>query len=696
MTDYPFMYYSPAPPPMFDPNAILQSAISLSTPSDSVRAMLDLAEQVLELYPGERAFQIEFFEKLLPYVIEKLYATPHQRRTPLIARIRLIAEQFGYSNEQLRAASKVHPKALTPQPAKTQAAPTQLPPTYSEPSNLRPSAEPSAWNVSTPINPNPPSVGLAQTNATVSSSQDDTTDLGNSIAQVFTDYGHPGVHYLPEELGENSRFNLLSFSWQSGDIPEKIKKRRSELTLVGLNPDDIRIVITQGVKKAGKIEGRFEVQVPKDEWSECLLLVWLYEKYRGPAHLSDRVQRFDWLVKNIPKAQPYEPLVTRFGLDLRNKPIEINHRKGVFSVGSPDSGKSSCLVSRTGEALLTHTPATLEIYAIDLKKVTFERFEDLIYVITDANRVTDFLIAVRSEGADRNQTFADAGVKDILDYNLKFPQSPLPIIWIIIDEIFKVRQEVNDPDLIKRIEELSGFTRSVGIYWDIATQYPSREYAVTPATRNNLGEKILFSCDENAANLVLSSSNAEDLASSLLGEGDALVKAHQRKKQVTRGQSFYIPDRPDKNWLAELVHVLKLNRPPLKPSKLLEQTASPTGTVSSNTIEKSWMSSTSPETLIQAERNRAKWNLIQEFDRYNAANPQSQIPKRRLYAAVYGDILCQIDIPVETIQDLLATRTLDKTDPRVRVYENGGNEATAQKHIEQLRQRFGETANALV
>lgn len=698
---------------MFDPNSLFQQALRQPNPVDSVMAMLDLAEKAQQFYDPSISHKI--FTDILPYIVSKMYEMPANLRDAPSRRLVLVGGLIGYTHEDIGRAAKqfktFKPATQTPIPSPQNPTsprdshhhqPGDM--TVTSPTPTKSVRTSTSWNASTTaMTHSGDNSALARHQNSSSEQKTPTLELGEAIAQVYTDYGHPNVRYLPEELGENSRFHLLVFAWQSGDNTKKIKDRRSELSLVGLNPDDIRIVITEGVHTHGKFEGRFEVQIPKEDWTPCLLLVWLYERCGGP-NLRDRMQMIEWLVRNIPKAKPSDPFVTTFGLDLRNEAIQLTQRKGVFSVGSPDSGKSVNYRSRTTEALLTHTPETLEIYAIDLKRVTFEPFRDLVHLIDDPNLIPSFLEALRKEAQDRNNEFAKVGVTDILQYNTKFPHKPMPILWVIVDEIYKVRQEVSDPDLLKRIEELTGFTRSVGIYWDIATQYPSRDYAVTPATRNNLSEKILFSCDDNAADLVLKVSNAEDLASSLLSAGDALVRTHHRKKRTTRAQSFFIPDDPDQDHLLEVLHTLKISRPPLKPSKLLQglmTNPSLTPSEVENGSGNAWSAPSSTEALIQTQRERAKWLLIQQVEAHRQSNPD--VPSlRRLYTAVYGDLgnwLTQDQkehyqsCPVETLQDLLRTPQLEKDDPRNRAFA-GANEETSKRYIETLRRKFSELSAA--
>jgi hypothetical protein len=684
---------------MFNPKELFYQGIAEPDPLNGVQILLDVVEKTNSHYSQSPDIVRTAFKEVLPHIIPRMYRVPSAYRSELSSRLVQIGELAKYSYSEIEQSIKAFnaqnsgAKNLTHNSHSVNSGSVIAPQMPVPPADFN-SHSPAKWSTapSTPYE----SRSLAQQTQRQTEPQH---ELGQAIARIYSDYGHQNIRYLPEELSENSRFDLLVFAWQSGDDIKKIKNRRIELALAGVDPNAIRIIITNGVHKNGKIEGRFEVQIPKENWTPCLLLVWLYEKAGGPNNLRDRMQMLDWLVQNIPKS-PAGQLTTTFGLDPRNKPITLTHKKGVFTVGSPDSGKSVSYRSRVTEALLTHTPDTLSIYAIDMKRVTFEPFRDLIYIITDASIVHRFLDALLKEASDRNDEFARVGVTDILQYNSKFPSAPMALFWIIIDEIYKLRDEIcklreggNDAELIKKIELLTSFSRSVGFCWDIGTQYAAREQAVSPATRNNLTEKCLFTCDDSVAGLVLGSSNTDDLASCLLGEGDALVKAHASNKKTIRAQGFFVPDDPDQNHLFEVLHILKAYRPSLKPSPLLQNNVDTQSL--KLTGEDAWATPSSTDELRLIEREKSKWLLIQQVEDYNLTNPGA-ITKRRLYAAVYGELggwlteeqkKAYQSNPVETLQDLLTTPQLPNTDPRTRV-QVGGNETTAQSYIEKLRSKY--------
>ncbi|MDX2100487.1 MAG: FtsK/SpoIIIE domain-containing protein [Leptolyngbyaceae cyanobacterium bins.59] len=686
------LYYPSAVISPFDLAQELQAAAHCQQPEQQAAVLIAAARKLYESYKDDKAQGAIVFRQLVPVVLSSLYAMPKSAVRNDFSHVLLqLAAYFNISKNEM---AKLWEPARTPVPQETEwkrsAIEARHPGT-------------TALQTTTPQSPAPTRpTGIAPVSPSPTLERADVS-LGHAIAEVFAQYGHAGVRYLPYELGENSRFNLLVFSWKAGDLPDKIKKRRYELALVGLNPEEIRIVIAQGVRlEDGTPEGRFEVHIPKEQWTPALLLPWLYSQWNGPTELRTRSERIQWLVHYAPKALPGEPLITTFGLDLRNQPVLIEHKKGVFSVGSPDSGKSASLRARLVQALLHHTPETLVVYAIDLKQVTFMPFAGLIHLVTEGSLILGFLRALLEENKRRNELFARAGVTDILQYNRKSASHPIPLIWVIWDEPNHTKRESKDPAEVSRIaEELTGLTRSTGIYWDISTQYPSREYAVTPATRNNLSEKILFQCSEAAADLVLETNGTSELASALLGDGDALVKVGSCRRKITRVQSFFVPDDPEDDHLYQVLHELREAtlqgmRPALLPSDLIPFTTNPQlkGTAichPSPDLEDPWSPVTNG-TAVQHSLERAKWDLIQKVERYNQQNPNRKIPNRRLYAAVAGDRFLspteQQSYQVESLQSLIDQPQLPESDPRARIYLNGGNEQTARKYIDELRSRF--------
>ncbi|MGG6285643.1 FtsK/SpoIIIE domain-containing protein [Leptolyngbya sp. AN03gr2] len=705
--------------PDYDPRPYVEQALGIQDPCECLNALLGIAEQIYEEYrrtslPYGTAL---FKQMLIPYFDKLRQIRDTNIRGQYSRALVTISANFDITKQQLQqtvqefqhqaeTTTAQSPPSLST-PAFTQVmthAPIQSPVTQSEPPihHTGHSGITDSWATS------PASQNYGSTTQSPNSNASQVT--GKAIASVFQKLGHPSVAYIPEEFGENAKFFKFAYSYAVGATFQELSKCAKELTQAGLDPEEVKVVQVPNAKFNGTPMGRFEVHVPKTEGDLCLTLKWLYEKLGGPKNLRSLEKRAEWIVLNAPSAKPNTPLITTFGLDLNNRAIEINQEEGVFSVGSGRSGKSTSYISRVTESLIFRGQDLLEIFAISMKKVTFAPFKDLIHVINDAEAAMKLLDALSDEADRRDELFTKIGVNSILQYNtvaMTQEFTPLPFLWVIIDEVHRLRRKSKSPDQIKqKLQELTGYTRQFGIYWDVASQYASEEYAISPATRNNLSEKILFACDEQAVGLVMSDREAKNLAPSLLSEGDALLKVLHRRRQLTRAQSFYIPDDPERNDLADFLRILKLHRPALRPSRLMSmelETPPVVAPCTNGTLDQSlddgWFSNpVANQELKEREREKAKFNLIQDWKAHNEnpANGQNKIPIRRMHAAVYGDILCPefSHQPVETIQDLIRVPTLDKTDPRTKTYENGGNEETAKRYVQALLQKYSSTAAA--
>lgn len=242
------------------------------------------------------------------------------------------------------------------------------------------------------------------------------------------------------------------------------------------------------------------------------------------------------------KFRKENPLSFVVGVDEINNPIFLSLVKLVHLLvaGTTGSGKSVFLNSLAVSLLLAYTPKELKFYMIDPKEVELQQYEGIPHVedvITDMSKAALTLMELVNEMEDRYTMMKEAGVKNILAYNKKMSQEPMPYVVCIIDEYADLKD--TNPEVEDYVSRLGQKARAAGIHLVIATQRPSadiisgRVKAVIPNAisfnlNNNTNYKTVFGVGQPY---------------SLLGRGDGVMKIEGYPKEFQRFQSAIIsPD----------------------------------------------------------------------------------------------------------------------------------------------------------
>jgi len=254
-------------------------------------------------------------------------------------------------------------------------------------------------------------------------------------------------------------------------------------------------------------------------------------------------------LRDILETETYQrntkPLLFALGRDVADKPVipSIESMPHVLIAGTTGSGKSVCVNSILTCLLLHHTPDDLRLVLVDPKRVELTGYNGIPHllgpVVVEMERVIGALQWMTREMDKRYHTFAQAGSRNIVDYNAKMKakgEKKLPYLVVVIDELADLMM-IAAEETERVITRLAQLARATGIHLILATQRPSVD-VVTGLIKANFPARIAFAVASNTdSRVILDQPGAEKL----LGRGDMLYQAPDAPSPV-RLQGVFISD----------------------------------------------------------------------------------------------------------------------------------------------------------
>ena len=261
----------------------------------------------------------------------------------------------------------------------------------------------------------------------------------------------------------------------------------------------------------------------------------IQNKDRVPVSLREVIESDEYLRRH------YE-LGVALGKDINGHSYgaDLTRMPHLLIAGATGSGKSVCLNAILSCLLLHYTPDQLKLVLIDPKHVELTGYNGIPHlitpVITEPEQVANVLQWALREMDMRNIHFMENGVRNIQDYNRKFPSKKLPYIVLVIDELANVMMEVGQ-EVETSIVRLAQTARAMGIHLIVATQSPRRQ-VITGTIKGNLPTRIAFAVATSTDSLViLDRSGAENL----FGKGDMYFQSIE-ETELKRLQCVYVSD----------------------------------------------------------------------------------------------------------------------------------------------------------
>ncbi len=281
------------------------------------------------------------------------------------------------------------------------------------------------------------------------------------------------------------------------------------------------------------------------------------------------------------------------GKDIFGKPVaaDLKTMPHLLVAGATGAGKSVGLNTMLLSLLFTAKPDEVKLLLVDPKMLEFKAYDGLPHllrpVITDAKSAARGLGWVVQEMERRYKLLAEAGVRNMDDYNRrvaqeqgtlskeapearatqedlpieflsedarlavgestvaegpkqimepKTPPSPLPYIVVMIDELADL-MAVAPKEVEEKITRLAQMARASGIHLILATQRPSVD-VLTGLIKANFPARIAFQVSSKTDSRTILDANG---AEALLGRGDMLYLASGTGKLVRLHGSF-VPD----------------------------------------------------------------------------------------------------------------------------------------------------------
>lgn len=283
------------------------------------------------------------------------------------------------------------------------------------------------------------------------------------------------------------------------------------------------------------------------------------------------------MVTKLPDKEKYEPIKVKpyelyCGMTHYYKPIILDFSVSPNSIwgGQAGSGKTVSMIMSILNLVLYNNEKAVQLFVTmlsskqDLK--VFKKIKQCKYYANTYQDALKELLFLSNEVTRRNKLFDDAdeygGIVNVYEYNDKFPNKKLPLIYFCIDEIasFSVNGTEKDKNE-KRMKELSSSImwqinregRSAGVYCLLATQRGSVAN-LSPEIKSNLGNQICFHF-----------SNVPS-AMTILGDGELATLAIRQKPrreficvadQVYNGKTLYLTTDMMIEFLKPLIEIDK-------------------------------------------------------------------------------------------------------------------------------------------
>jgi len=237
------------------------------------------------------------------------------------------------------------------------------------------------------------------------------------------------------------------------------------------------------------------------------------------------------------------PLRIPLGRDVAGNPVaaDLVRMPHLLIAGATGMGKSVFLNSVLISSIYQNSPADLRLVLVDPKRVEFTAYNDIPHllapVIVDPYKTINALKWLVAEMERRYRLFADHKVRFIDAFNRANPDSKIPCIILVIDELADL-MAVSAREVEAYICRLAQMARAVGIHLVLATQRPSVD-VITGLIKANFPSRMAFAVTSGTDSRTILDTVGAD---KLLGNGDMLFLPSDAPKP-RRIQGVFVSDK---------------------------------------------------------------------------------------------------------------------------------------------------------
>lgn len=172
----------------------------------------------------------------------------------------------------------------------------------------------------------------------------------------------------------------------------------------------------------------------------------------------------------------------------------------VLIAGTTGGGKSVYTNSTICTLITHHSPDEVRIVCIDLKEGGSE-FKDyanvphlLMPIVSEVEPAVNALVQLEALRSERMKYIADAGCRNILEYNDLHPHKKMAHIIIFCDEYARVKARGKEfaDQADRAVDEIAALGRAAGVHFITATQTPYVKI-LPGTTKANMAVRVAFS-----------------------------------------------------------------------------------------------------------------------------------------------------------------------------------------------------------
>ncbi|HSW37583.1 MAG TPA: DNA translocase FtsK 4TM domain-containing protein [Candidatus Saccharimonadales bacterium] len=261
------------------------------------------------------------------------------------------------------------------------------------------------------------------------------------------------------------------------------------------------------------------------------------------------------------------PLGIAIGKDISGSSIvaDLDKMPHLLVAGQTGSGKSVMINAVLTSLLYRNSPSDLKLILVDPKQVELKPYDDMPHllapVITEPEKCISALKWAVAEMERRYRALAEAGKRNIGEYNAVKQEAGMPYIVIVIDELADLMM-MAARDVEALIVRIAQKARAVGIHLVLATQRPSVD-VITGLIKANIPARVAFTTASQVdSRTIIDGIGAEKL----LGQGDMLFTTADMPKPK-RIQGAFIGD----DETAKITDFIRMQRPPQYDDEVISQ-----------------------------------------------------------------------------------------------------------------------------